>query len=91
VPVDGQQQTVVEAVMASSEVRLDGGEAAELAELLSFLGDWLLSDDEVLAASLGRFVDRRGYDTAALRADLARFTFLLAGDDGERLFGEEQR
>jgi hypothetical protein len=25
----------------------------------------------------------------ALRADLARFTFLLAGQDGERLFGEE--
>ncbi len=27
--------------MASSDVRLDGGEAIELAELLSFLGDWL--------------------------------------------------
>jgi hypothetical protein len=79
----------VEAVIASSDVRLDGGEAAELAELLSFLGDWLLSDDEGLAASLGRLIDRQGYDTVALRADLARFTFLLAGQDGERLFGEE--
>jgi hypothetical protein len=38
---------------------------------------------------LGRFIDRQGYDTVALRADLARFTFLLAGQDGERLFGEE--
>ena len=63
--------------MASSDVRLDGGEAPELAELLSFLGDWLLSDDEGLAASLGRLIDRQGYDTVALRADLARFTFLL--------------
>jgi hypothetical protein len=77
--------------MAGSEVRLDGGEAAELAELLSFLRDWLLSDDEVLTASLGRFVDPQGYDSAALRADLARFTFLLVGQDGERLFGEEPR
>lgn len=42
------------AVMASSDVRLDGGEAVELAELLSFLGDWLLIDDEV-----GRFVVTR--------------------------------
>jgi hypothetical protein len=76
-------------MIAGSDVRLDGGEAAELAELLSFLGDWLLSDDEGLAASLGRLIDRQGYDTVALRADLARFTFLLAGQDGERLFGEE--
>ena len=29
------------------------------------------------------------HEVTALRADLARFTFLLAGQDGERLFGEE--
>lgn len=73
--------------MASSDVRLDGGEAAELAERLSFLGDWLLSDDEALSASLGRFVDIQGYDSSTLRADLARFAFLLTGQDGSRVFG----
>jgi hypothetical protein len=31
--------------MAASDVRLDGSDAAELAELLSFLGDWLASDE----------------------------------------------
>jgi hypothetical protein len=73
--------------MASSDVRLDGSEAAELAELLSFLGDWLASGDEALSVSLGRFVDAQGYDGSALRADLARFAFLLTGQDGERVFG----
>lgn len=72
-----------------SEVRLEVDEAAELAELLSFLGDWLVSDREVLTASLGRFVVARGYDTAALGSDLARFAFLLTGEDGERFFGGE--
>jgi hypothetical protein len=33
--------------------------------LLSFLGDWLVSQGEALGASLGRFVDDRGYDMAA--------------------------
>ncbi len=78
--------------MAASDVCLDGSDAAELAELLSFLGEWLARDGEVLAASLGRFVDvpgRDGYDVDELRTDLARFAFLLTGQDGERLFGEE--
>ena len=75
--------------MAMSEVRLEAGEATELAELLSFVGDWLVSDGKVLAASLGRFVDERGYDMVALRSDLARFAFLLTGEDGQRLFGGE--
>lgn len=61
----------------------------QLAELLSFLGDWLVSDGKALGASLGRFVDDRGYDMAALRSDLARFAFLLTGEDGQRLFGGE--
>jgi hypothetical protein len=70
-------------------VRLEAGEAAELAGLLSFLGDWLVSGGEVLAASLGRLVGGRGYDMAALGSDLARFAFLLTGEDGQRLFGGE--
>jgi hypothetical protein len=54
---------------------------SQLAELLSFLGDWLVSDGKALGASLGRFVDDHGYDMAALRSDLARFAFLLTGED----------
>jgi hypothetical protein len=41
--------------MMTSEVRLEAGDAAELAGLLSFVGGWLVSDGKALAASLGRF------------------------------------
>jgi hypothetical protein len=47
--------------MASSEARLEAGEAAELAGLLFFLGGWLVSDGKALAASPGLFVDDHGY------------------------------
>lgn len=43
-----------------------------------------------LAASFGRYVGTDGYDPTALRDDLARFTFLLGGDDGEQLFGHNE-
>lgn len=78
-------------LMATAEVRLDTGDAGELAELLAFVSDWLSSEDAgLLSASLGRFIGseaRGGYDVAELRADLARFVLLLGGVDGERLFG----
>lgn len=45
------------------------------------------ADHAQLAASFGRFMGTQGYDLADLRADLARFTFLLGHDVGERLFG----
>jgi glyoxylase-like metal-dependent hydrolase (beta-lactamase superfamily II) len=72
-------------------VSLDTAGAAELAELLHFLGDWLAADRDRLDASLRRFVgtagyDTTGYDVAELRRDLDRFTFLIGGDDGEALF-----
>lgn len=38
--------------MAAAEVRLEGSDAAELAELLSFLGDWLANDDCELVAGV---------------------------------------
>ncbi|HTZ44884.1 MAG TPA: hypothetical protein VMB79_13560 [Jatrophihabitans sp.] len=69
--------------MAAHEVRLDGADAAELVELLGFLGQWFDRDAEVLAALLRRFVGSDGYDLAGLRADLDRFAFLLGGD-GDR-------
>ncbi|MCI2422378.1 hypothetical protein MOQ72_33620 [Saccharopolyspora sp. K220] len=65
---------------------LDIVDAAELAELLEFLGDWLESDGDRLAESFRRFVGGPGYDTAKLREDLSRFRFLLGGGDGEGVF-----
>lgn len=69
------------------QTTLDTGDAAELAELLGFLRDWLGADPEPLAASLAGFLGAEGYDLPRLREDLARFRFLLGADDGETLFG----
>ena len=71
------------------EVRLDAVDAAELAELLQFLSQWLTRDPARLGASLEEFVGHPAYGTAQLRQDLDRFTFLLGGDDGEFLFGPD--
>ena len=65
------------------EVRLD------LAETLQFLSQWLDRDPARLGASLEQFVGHPAYGTAQLRQDLARFVFLLSGDDGESLFGPD--
>jgi hypothetical protein len=69
------------------EVRLDAVDAAELAELLQFLSQWLARDRRRLGSSLGEFVGHPAYNVGELRGDLDRFTFLLGGDDGESLFG----
>lgn len=72
-------------------MRLEGSDGAELVELLGFVRGWLGgSDGEVLRASLGRFVGSEGYDVSELHADLARFVFLLGGDDGQLLFGDAE-
>jgi hypothetical protein len=72
--------------MTVGSVSLDVGDAVELAELLEFVVRWL-DTDRGLAGSLAAFVGHVGYDIDGLRADLARFAFLLGGDDGELLFG----
>ena len=69
------------------DVRLDAVDAAELAELLQFLSQWLARDRGRLGASLEEFVGHPAYNIGELRQDLDRFTFLLGGDDGESLFG----
>jgi hypothetical protein len=70
-------------------VTLDPSDAAELAETLTFLADWLSSTQEqALADSLATFVGHPAYNTGTLRADLHRFAFLLGISDGEELFGE---
>jgi hypothetical protein len=77
--------------MKVEPVYLDPGDAVELGELLEFLGGWLVSDRENLAGSLCRFVGGAGYEIDDLRADVARLAFLLGANDGERLFGEDER
>ena len=69
------------------EVRLDAVDAAELAELLQFLAQWLARDPGRLSPSLEQFAGHPAYNLGELRQDRNRFTFLLGGDDGESLFG----
>jgi hypothetical protein len=71
------------------ELKLDVVDAAELAELLQFLSQWLARDRDRLGDSLGEFVGHPAYNVGELRRDLNRFTFLLGGDDGEALFGPD--
>jgi hypothetical protein len=71
------------------QITLDMGDAAELAEMLTFLANWLSSSQkQILDESFAAFVGHPAYDTAALRADLHRFDFLLGASDGEEVFGE---
>ena len=59
--------------------------------LLTFIRHWLAgAGQDQLAASFARFVGTDGYDLAGLRTDLARFSFLLGGDDGHQLFGTSE-
>lgn len=76
--------------MTVGPVALDGGDAVELGELLAFVAGWLDRDGELLAGSFRRFVGCDGYDLDALREDLSRFAFLLGGDDGLILGGDER-
>jgi hypothetical protein len=63
-------------VILVPEVRPDAAGAAELAEMLQFLSEWLARDPARLSASLEQFVGHPAYGTAQLRQDLDRFTFL---------------
>ena len=77
--------------MPAPQAHLDLADAAELAETLTFISQWLGGTDHAqLAASFGRFIGTPGYDLTDLRTDLARFTFLLGHDDGEQLFGHDE-
>ena len=54
-------------------ITLDLADAAELAEMLTFLADWLAgSQKQALADSLTTFVGHPAYNTQALCADLHR-------------------
>ena len=67
--------------MTIPSTRLAADDAIELTELLGLLIDWIDTDHDQLPASLHRFIGSDAYDTAALRTGLARFQFLLGGDE----------
>ena len=62
---------------------LDTADATELAEMLQFISDWLDTDPGPLGATMARFVGHPAYRIDALHDHLARFIFLLGGNDGE--------
>ena len=70
-------------------ITLDPVDAAELAEVLTFLTRWLSgSQKHALAEGFAAFVGHPAYNTGTLCADLRRFVFLPGASDGEELFGE---
>jgi hypothetical protein len=69
-----------------SDVTLAPDHAVELTELLEFLNGWLTSDPDQLNASLLRYVGHPAYDINRLKADLARYVFLLRGHTDGELF-----
>jgi hypothetical protein len=77
--------------MPAAQVHLDLADAAELAEMLTFISQWIAGPDHTqLAVSFGCFIGTDGYDLTELRTDLARFTFPLGHDDGEQFFGHDE-
>jgi len=71
------------------DVNLELADAVELAELLTFLTDWLSgSQQQTLTDSLTAFIGHPACDVENLAADLHRFVLLLGLNDGEQLFGE---
>jgi hypothetical protein len=72
-----------------SEIRIQLADAIELAELLTFLADWLTSSHRpTLSDGLTAYVGHDACTIDELHADLHRFVFLLGLSDGEQLFGE---
>ena len=69
-------------------ITLDPVDAAELAEVLTFLTQWLSGRQKhALADSFAAFIGHPAYNTGTLCADLHRFAFLLGVSNGEELFG----
>ena len=61
-------------------ITLHPADAEELADILSFISDWLARDIGRLQPLLASFVGHPGYTTQHLRDDIDRFVFLLGGD-----------
>lgn len=71
-------------------IRLDRVDAIELAELLEFLHGWSWFHTRRAGESLEVF-SVGGYTLDELRADLARFAFLLGSNDDERFLDSGDR
>lgn len=72
------------------QITLNTGDAAELAEMLTFLASWLSgSQKPALDASLAAYAGHPAYNLDDLCDDLHRFAFLHGKTDGEELFGEQ--
>jgi hypothetical protein len=70
-------------------ITLDLADAAEMAETITLLTQWLSgSQKHALADSFAAFIGHPAYNTGTLCGDLHRFAFLLGASDGEELFGE---
>jgi hypothetical protein len=68
---------------------IDTADAIEFAETLQLIASWLTAHPQRLAASLLDFIGHPAYGPDALHADMDRFTFLLGGNDGEFLLGDD--
>jgi hypothetical protein len=71
----------------SAELSLRDLDALELGELLEFVRDFLAAEADAIAPALDRFA--HGYPLSELRADLARFAFLLGGDGGASIEADQ--
>ena len=68
---------------------IDTTDAIELAETLQLITRWLDADPGTLTLSFQASIGHPAYGLDALRNDLNRFAFLLGGNDGEFLLGED--
>lgn len=73
----------------SPSVHLHAADAAEPAESLQFLGNWLACGHDQLHRSLAQFVGNPAYGISEPPGDLNRLAFLLGADTGPQLFGDE--
>ena len=73
----------------SAEPSLRDLDALELGELLEFLRDFLTAQAQAITPALEQFC-AGGYSLGELRADLARFAFLLGGDPTAFIDGDQQ-
>ena len=70
-------------------VTLHPADAAELADILTFISDWLARDPARLQPSLAAIIGHPAYTTQHLSDDLDRFVFLLGGSDGDEFLAPE--
>lgn len=68
---------------------IDTADAIELTQTLQLIAGWLAADPASLSGSVHAYIGHPAYGLTALRADLDRFTFLLGGNNGEFLLGED--